>query len=102
MKRLVLYWLLVLSIAAPLCFGQASAINGQIEGTILDPAGASVAGVAVAVTDISTGCPQKGEPNSAGFDRLSVLPLAAYELTAESSGFAPVKRSAIGLTAGST
>src|SRR4051812_42943454 len=102
MKRLVLYWLLVLSISAPLCFGQASAINGQIEGTVLDPAGAAIAGAAVAVTNTSTGYTQKGETSNGGLYRFSVLPLGTYEVTVESSGFAPVKRTGIVLTAGYT
>lgn len=102
MNRQISLFLLILMLSVQLCFGQASAINGQIEGTILDPAGAAVSGAAVTVTNTSTGYTQKSESSNSGLYRFSVLPLGTYELTVESSGFAPVKRTGIVLTAGYT
>lgn len=94
--------LLGLVLFSALAFGQASAINGQIEGTITDPAGAAVAGVKVQVANEATGFRQQAETNSAGIYRFNVLPLGTYELTAESSGFATVKQTGIVLTGGAT
>src|SRR5882724_10039637 len=85
---------------APLCFGQTSAVNGQIEGTITDPSGAAVAAAKVTVNNESTGYRQSATTTSAGLYRFNVLPLGTYDVTVESAGFAPVKRTGIVLTAG--
>jgi len=82
------------------CFGQASAINGEIEGTILDPSGAPVANVAVSALNQNTGFRQKIQTEASGQYRFNVLPLGTYEIDADSPGFAPVKRLGIVLTAG--
>ena len=88
--------------ASAACFGQASAINGQIEGTILDPSGSPVSGADVAALNEGTGFRQKVQTEHSGLYRFNVLPLGTYEVDIETAGFTAVKRSGIVLTAGAT
>ena len=85
-----------------LCFGQASAINGQIEGTIQDPSGAPVAAADVTALNEGTGFRQKVQTEASGLYRFNVLPLGTYEVSVEAPGFAPVKRAGVVLSAGAT
>ena len=91
--------LVVFSTAA---FGQASAINGQITGTITDATGAPIASAKVTADNINTGFTQTTETESSGLYRFSILPLGRYNVRVESPGFAPVKRTGIELNAGAT
>mgnify|MGYP003346269831 CR=1 FL=1 len=83
-------------------FGQAAAINGQIEGSISDATGAVIPNVKVEVVNDGTGFKQETQTTSSGFFRFALLPLGSYTLTAEAKGFATEKRSEISLSAGST
>lgn len=87
---------------AAAAFGQSAALNGQIEGTVTDPSGAVVAKVKVEIVNNGTGYKRSTETDDAGFFRFTLLPLGAYTLTAEASGFAPEKRTDILLNAGTT
>src|SRR6266571_3186764 len=82
------------------CFGQASAINGEINGTITDPSGAAVAGAAVLATNAETGFKQSTKTGDAGLYRFTLLPLGSYEVEVQAAGFAAAKRTGIVLTAG--
>jgi hypothetical protein len=84
------------------CFGQASAMNGEISGTVTDPAGGSIANAAVRITNIGTGFRQTGKTGDSGLYRLSLLPLGAYDLEVQASGFATIKQSGIEVNAGAT
>jgi len=84
------------------CFGQASAMNGEISGTVTDPVGASIANAVVRITNIGTGFRQTGKTGDSGLYRFSLLPLGAYDLEVLASGFATVKRSGIEVNAGAT
>lgn len=83
-------------------FGQASAINGQIVGTVQDSTGAVVAGATVKIVNVNTGFAQEGTTESSGLYRFGLLPLGTYEVTAEAAGFAAAKRVNIPVNAGST
>ena len=83
-------------------FGQASAINGQILGTVTDATGAAVAGAKVTATNINTGFQQSADTESSGLYRFNVLPLGRYEVRVEASGFAPLKQTGIEVNAGAT
>ena len=91
---------LLLSLGGQRCFGQAAAINGQIEGTVTDPSGATVSGAKVEVLNANTGFKRAGATDDAGFFRFTVLPLGSYTLTIDASGFAQEKRSGVRLSAG--
>src|SRR5438105_298975 len=81
-------------------FGQASAINGEISGTVTDPAGAAIAGASVQATNADTGFKQQVKSGETGLYRLSVLPLGTYELQVQAPGFTAAKRTGIVLSAG--
>jgi hypothetical protein len=83
-------------------FGQAAAINGQIEGTITDPSGAVISGAGVEALNQGTGFKRSAKTDEAGFFRFTVLPLGSYTVTVDASGFAQEKRLGIVLNAGST
>ncbi len=83
-------------------FAQTSAINGAIEGTVLDPSGVPVAHVAVRAANLDTGFRQQVETAASGLYRFSLLPLGHYQVSLESAGFAPVQRTGIVLEAGQT
>ena len=102
MNRLLLLGLVFLLALVSNCFGQASAINGQIEGTITDPSGAVVPNATVIVANIDTGFTRTLRTDASGFFRFTVLPLGTYKLTAEAAGFAREERPGIVITAGST
>src|SRR6266849_2183618 len=87
---------------APCSFGQASAINGEITGTISDASGAAIPGATVEVTNTGTGFKQSAKTVDSGLYRFSLLPLGTYDLEVNAAGFAPVRRTGIVLNAGAT
>lgn len=99
--RLLALFAAVLLVPAGL-YGQAAAIDGQIEGTVLDPAGAAVSGATASVVNNDTGLRRSVTTNEAGLYRLPVLPRGTYDLTIESSGFGAAKRTGIVINAGTT
>jgi hypothetical protein len=94
--------LLVAVCSAAALYGQASAINAEIVGTVTDPSGAPVPGVQVTATNTGTGYRQSARTNEAGLYRLPLLPLGRYEVAAENAGFANYRQTGITLTAGAT
>jgi hypothetical protein len=83
-------------------FGQASAINGQIVGTVLDSSGAVLSGATVRIVNTNTGFTQEGKTEPSGLYRFALLPLGTYEVTAQAEGFAAAKRIGIPVNAGAT
>ncbi|MCU1258170.1 MAG: Cna domain protein [Bryobacterales bacterium] len=98
--RSVLLALVFQASLLPACFGQASAINGTIEGTILDPSGAPVAKLNVQAINQDTGFKQQVQTADSGLYRFNVLPLGTYEIDIDNPGFSTVKRSGVVVTAG--
>ena len=66
---------------------QATA-NAQLNGTVTDPSGASVANAMITVTNTATNAKYAATTNQNGFYAVTNLPPGAYELTATASGFA--------------
>ncbi len=87
---------------APAAFGQASAINGTIEGTVTDPSGAMVPNVKVDVLNTETGFRRSITTNETGFFRFNVLPLGNYSVSTDVAAFSPAKRNDVILNAGTT
>ncbi len=87
-------------LAIPQCYGQASAINGEINGTVTDPSGASVAGATVQVTNQGTGFKQTVKSADTGLYRITLLPLGSYDLSVQAAGFAETRRTGIVVSAG--
>src|SRR6476646_9298380 len=84
------------------CFGQASAMNGEISGVVTDPTGSVIANADVNITNLGTGFRQTGKTGDSGLYRFNLLPLGKYELEFEVPGFTPGKRSNIEVNAGAS
>ena len=80
--RLGLGCLLIFSLNA---FGQGS--NGTITGTVLDPAGAVVAGAAVEAKNIETGVAYPAASTNTGNYTISNLPVGNYQISIKLPGF---------------
>jgi hypothetical protein len=89
-------------LSAGAIFAQASAINGEITGTVTDPSGAAIAGASVQVTNTDTGLKQTARSGDSGLYRVTLLPLGAYELEVTAAGFGPRKVTGVVLRAGAT
>jgi hypothetical protein len=83
-------------------FSQTAAINGQIEGTVVDPSAATVARANVKITNTQTGFTTEADTNDQGFFRFPLLPLGIYDVDITAGGFAPYKQTGITLSAGAT
>ncbi len=83
-------------------FGQASAINGEITGTVTDPSSAAVANAMVEIGNTATGFKQSARTGETGLYRFTVLPLGTYEIAVQAPGFATTHRTGIVLSAGAT
>ena len=80
MQRRLQKVILLLLAASPWCYGQASAMNGEISGTVTDPAGAAIANAAVSITNRGTGFRRTGTTGNSGLYRFNLLPLGTYDL----------------------
>jgi carboxypeptidase family protein len=88
---------LVLVVAAN---GQST--NGNIQGTIVDPQGATVAGATVTGRNMDTGLTASATTSGAGVYALSNLPPGRYAVTVEASGMKKYKQEGITVTTNST
>ena len=93
--------LLALALSAPAVAG-AQAINGTIEGTVVDDQGALLPGVLVTVSNLDTGDQRTVVSNESGLYRALLLPLGTYRVSAELQGFRKFEQSGITLRAGMT
>lgn len=94
--------LFLLALAAPGGTSAQSGNQGSIEGTITDPSGAVVAGVAMHLQNVSTSATYNSISNSKGYFRFLVLPVGIYELVAERQGFATYIQRSLVLAVGTT
>jgi hypothetical protein len=86
----------VLTLSSPLLAQQ----RGSISGKILDPAGASLPGASLTLTEENTGFSRTAVTADTGAFAIPNLEPGTYTLTVELSGFATIKRTTILLTAG--
>ena len=75
--------LLILSISI---FAQSQATTGLIQGTVVDPNAASVAGASINVKNLDTGFERTVTSNSDGLFSAPLLPLGRYRVTTTASG----------------
>ncbi len=101
MKRSFLI-LAAIFVAAACLWGQADANKGQISGTVQDPKGALVPNAKVTVRNVGTGLVRSLTTNEQGQYRAVLLDPGAYEISAESAGFAVSKLEGIRLNVGSS
>ncbi len=77
-----------LAVFSPSAFAQAVSVNGgSIQGTITDPSGAVVPGVAITIASPETGFKRALTADSAGFYSVGPLNPGNYTVTVASSGF---------------
>ncbi len=89
---------LLIALVPVALFAQSS--NGAIAGTVADDSGSPVPGVTVTATNTATGVARTAVSNATGQYALALLPPATYTVTAELSGFQPVKREKIVVNVG--
>ena len=89
---------------AVLCVGMvfAQGDRGAITGSVVDAAGAAIAGARISVINVSTGVHEATTSNNAGEWTLSSMPVGEYRVSVEFTGFKVVNHGAALLEAGST
>jgi Carboxypeptidase regulatory-like domain/TonB dependent receptor-like, beta-barrel len=80
---------------------QAIAV-AQLNGTVTDPSGATVANAKISITNAATNASYSTTSNAHGFYAIANLPPGTYDLIGTASGFANYKQTGIVLTVGST
>jgi hypothetical protein len=95
---------LALALLAPAASAaaQSQAINGTIEGTVVDAQGAVLPGVTVTVVNTDTGDQRVVVTNESGLFRAPLLTLGSYRVSAELQGFRKFEQTGVRLSAGST
>src|SRR5215471_18869770 len=99
-RMLAFRFVVVLLLGAAVCSGQASAINGEITGTVMDPSGSAVAGATVQITNTATGFMQNQKTLESGLYRFTLVPLGTYELEVQAQGFGAYRQTGIAVSAG--
>jgi hypothetical protein len=90
------------SIAVQCAMGQSQSINGTIRGTVTDSSGAVLPGVGVTITNLATGFTRQTKSGDDGAYVIPNLPLGAYSVLAEATGFAPLTQKGVNVEAGSS
>ena len=80
--------------------GQSQALNGQIEGTVVDSNGAAVPNATVMARNLETGSERSSSTDERGAYRFPLLPLGTYRMTIEAANFKRLIRDGITLTTG--
>ncbi len=87
-SRVWLSWIVTMLILQGSSWPQEA--TARIIGTIFDPTGAVIPGVAITVTNTATGVSRKATTNQDGYYQLLALPIGNYKVTAEHEGFRTV------------
>lgn len=97
-------WAILVMLAAvtPKLFGQATVSFAQLNGTVLDASGRTVAGAAVSARNVGTNEIHSATSNGSGFYVVPNLLPGQYELTVQNAGFAKYVQTGISLTVGQT
>jgi hypothetical protein len=99
LRRIPLF-VLAICVMAGSMFSQTQITSGVIQGTVLDPTGAVIAGASVEAHNLDTQVKQTGNSDENGrFSFLALTP-GRYELTAKKEGFSTVVAQGIDLTVG--
>src|SRR5215831_11882279 len=81
-------------------FPQATLSMAQLNGTVLDGGGRSVANAQISARQVDTNQAFSATTNNAGFYVLPALPPGHYSLTVTSSGFAKYQQNGLTLSVG--
>lgn len=90
--------IMALFIPAPAVWSQGN--QGTLEGAVVDPSGAAVAGAHLTVTNQDTGIRFESTTASDGLFAFPVLPVGSYTIEVEHQGFAKLTRKDVQLTVG--
>jgi hypothetical protein len=90
------------SIAVQSALGQSQSINGTIRGTVMDSTGAVLPGATLTITNLATGFSRQTKSGSDGAYVLPNLPVGAYSVLAENTGFASLTQKGVSVEAGSS
>ncbi len=93
---------LLSAVSMPSAFAQSQALNGQIEGTVLDQVNAAVPNAVITVTNIETGATRTVTTDESGVYRFPLLPLGTYRIIAEAANFKKLIRAGVTLMTGQT
>ncbi|MCM3902764.1 MAG: TonB-dependent receptor [Pyrinomonadaceae bacterium] len=93
---------IVSAVSIPAAVGQSQALNGQIEGTVLDEHKAALPNAIITVTNIEAGATRTVTTDESGVYRVPLLPLGTYRITAEAANFKKLVREGVTLTTGQT
>jgi len=88
-------WVLV--VLAFLATVAAAQSTSQLNGSVTDPSGASVAGAKITLTDVSAGIQRTTTSNAGGLYQFLDMPPGNYRLEATASGFSPFVVSSVTL-----
>lgn len=80
----------------------AQGASGSIEGTVVDPSGAVLAGVTIMLRQPAFALERVVETDASGAFRAPLLPVGSYELTASLTGFETRRHTDLRLTVGQT
>lgn len=78
-------------------YGQVSA---NLSGSVVDPSGSAVVGVAVTIHNVETGMLRNTTTDDAGHYQLRALPVGVYEVVVRKQGFAEEVRTGVRLAVG--
>ncbi len=93
-------FVLALVLAVPVSVAAQGSTGGSIEGTVTDPSGAVVPGVALKARNVSTSATTATTTNDLGIFRFLVLPVGNYEISADHPGFASLIHNGITVIVG--
>lgn len=82
--------------------GSGQTTNGNIQGTVVDAQGASVAGATVTARNVDTGFSVQAKTTSAGVYALSNLPPGRYEVTVQAPGMKKYTQQGVTVATAST
>src|SRR6202140_2247362 len=99
MKRLQ-FCLAVFAVLALASIAFAQVQNGQFEGTITDPSGASIANAKVTVSSAATGLNLSATTNASGCYIVKEVPPGTYTGAAEAPGFKKIENNGVTANAG--
>jgi hypothetical protein len=96
MKRLGFFLLTLFFVAAAALL--SSAQTGSIQGTVVDKAGAVVAGAEITVTNVATGQTRTTQSSGTGFYSITTLPVGSYQIEIKKQSFKSFKVQSAKLT----
>jgi len=101
-RAFLLCFALTFVVGADFAHGQAATSFAQLNGTILDPTGGTVAKAAVTLREVQTNHSYNATSSDNGYYAIPNLPPGHYELKVTSSGFAEYTQTGIVLQVGQT